>query len=224
MDSYVIHPVGGLCNHLRVIFSYLAYCKSINKSMIVIWESGPHCPGFFLDYFEPIPNVTFLTNNTNNYRIDYKGFSVHPDYRPEEKDIYQDLKLIPSLQSEIDDIVHQISPYIATHIRRTDHIHLAKSANAYTDDQEFMSFMNLHKDLNIYVATDNLGTQTAFYDIYKDRIKCIEFIKPSINLRQTNLKQSIKDIFLCIKAKEFKGSGYSSFTDIIIAIRRTNAL
>jgi hypothetical protein len=224
MDSYVIHPVGGLCNHLRVLFSYLAYCKSINKSMIVIWESGSHCPGFFLDYFQPIPNVTFLKNNTNNYPINYKGFSIHPDYRPEEKDIYQDLKLIPSLQSEIEDIVSQISPYIATHIRRTDHITMAKIVNAYTDDQEFISFMNQHKDLHIYLATDNLGTQTAFYDMYKDRIKSIEFIKPSNNLRQTDLKQAVKDLFLCIKANHFKGSGYSSFTDLIMAIRRMNAL
>ena len=96
MTPYVIHPVAGLCNQLRVVFSYLAYCKSMNRSMIVIWEVGLHCPGFFLDYFQPIPNVVFLKNNTHNYTIDYKGFSVHPEYHPEEKDIYQDLKLIPT--------------------------------------------------------------------------------------------------------------------------------
>jgi hypothetical protein len=101
---------------------------------------------------------------------------------------------------------------------------MAKIVNAYTDDQEFISFMNQYKDLHIYLATDNLGTQTAFYDMYKDRIKSIEFIKPSNNLRQTDLKQAVKDLFLCIKANEFKGSGYSSFTELIIAIRRMNAL
>ena len=43
---YII-PTGGLCNYLRVVFSYNEYAKSINKKLTVIWNVTKECNGFF---------------------------------------------------------------------------------------------------------------------------------------------------------------------------------
>ena len=56
-DIYVIKPSGGLCNYLRVIFSYYQYAQKINKKLVVIWTVTRFCNGFFLDYFEPVENI-----------------------------------------------------------------------------------------------------------------------------------------------------------------------
>ena len=50
----VVKPIGGLCNKLRVTFSYYLLAKSQNKKLYVIWNIGSDCLGFFLDYFEEI--------------------------------------------------------------------------------------------------------------------------------------------------------------------------
>ena len=40
-------PTGGLCNYLRVIFSYYEYAKTINCKLIVVWKKTNACNGFF---------------------------------------------------------------------------------------------------------------------------------------------------------------------------------
>ena len=217
---FVIQPGGGLCNYLRVTFSYVQLCKKTGQSLIVIWRPTGHCPGFFLDYFEPVPNTVFLRDNSANHKLDYGGCGPHSDYNPDHVDIYEDLKLLPEFKAEINTDVEKLGSFAAVHIRRTDHSNMAKSNNAYTDDQQFISFIMSHGSLNLYVATDNRETQDAFYTLFNERMKLVEFIKPNGALRQTGLKEAIRDLYMCVRANEFKGSGYSSFTDVILALRR----
>jgi hypothetical protein len=220
MSTYVIQPGGGLCNYLRVVFSYLQHCKATGKQLIVIWRPSHHCPGFFLDYFQPIPNVEFLPANTHGRTIDYDGCSPHPEWRPEVHDNYGDLKLLPALQAEIDVFVSENGPYVAAHVRRTDHSTMAKENQAYTEDDAFTTFFAEHHPMNIYIATDNRDSQDLFVSQFQGRVKGLSLITPTHSLRQTNLKSAIKDLFLCIHATNFKGSGYSSFTDVIQAVRK----
>ena len=55
--------------------------------------------------------------------------------------------------------------YISAHIRRTDHINLAKKHNCYTDDDEFINFLD-KSNKNIYIATDNETTYNKFKQKY----------------------------------------------------------
>jgi hypothetical protein len=86
----------------------------------------------------------------------------------------------------------------------------------------FFSFLDKHSNMNIYLATDNRDTQDIFVNKYSTRIKCLKWINPTNNIRQTTLKDAVIDIFTCIKAKEFMGSGWSSFTDLINDLRIIN--
>lgn len=223
MSQLIIYPCGGLCNKLRVTLSYYQFAKIQNKNLIVIWDNTSACNGFFLDYFEPIENVSFIQNNTNNYKIFYNGFSIHPDF---PFYITPELKLLPNMLSEIKkrlDILE--NNYIAVHIRRTDHINDAKQNNLFTSDDEFYNFIDntinntCNTTLNLYVATDNKNTYNIFKNKYKTKVKIDYPVVIHNSLRHTSLKDSIIDLYMCSYSKSFKGSGWSSFTDTIFQLR-----
>ena len=219
-----IYPTGGLCNYLRVVFSYHEYAKSISSTLTVIWIKTDACPGYFLDYFEPIPTIQFITNHNtihntahNRNNIMYKGCSVHQQFQPN----YTELKIKPYLQNIIQQKINVLNThYISVHIRRTDHIALAKKNNRYTNDEAFVEFIEkagMHK--LIYIATDNKATYDAFKKKYADRIK-LEYHQTNQNsLRETSLQDAIIDIYMCVHSDTFMGSGWSSFSDFIHQLR-----
>mgnify|MGYP006118721935 FL=1 len=206
-----IKPTGGLCNYLRVVFSYYEYARSINSELNVIWIKTANCPGYFLDYFEPIPYVNFKNSSENDVKIDYHGYSEAKNFKPK----YDKLKLKPYLKKIVFDKLDILNRnYISVHIRRTDHINLAKKNNCYTDDGEFINFIDKsYKD--IYIATDNKITYYKFKKKYPNRIK-FDYHKTTNNsLRETSLQDSIIDIYMCVYSDDFMGSGWSSFSDLI---------
>ena len=213
----VIKPVGGLCNKLRVVFSYYLLAKYKNEILIVIWIKCNECPGYFLDYFEPIDGVIF-TNNTQNLKIDYNGCEINKNYPPK----YKELKLLPSLFQKIQHKKKLFNNnYIAVHIRRTDHAVLAQKNNSFTTDDDFMNFIeeeNNNNSMNLYIATDNKETYNKFADKYKNMVKLS--YHPTINgLRKTTLENSIIDLYMCVYSNQFMGSGWSSFSKTIVALK-----
>jgi hypothetical protein len=223
-DDYIIFPIGGLCNRLRVIFSYFQYCKEINKKLIVVWKNDDKCNGFFLNYFKPVNGIKFiqygLKKNEQAYmgRIDYYGLREHPN---NYKNIYNDLTLLDNLQKKVETIKNKLNKYISIHIRRTDLNNMLVKFNLnFTDDTEFIDFINKNKNYNLYIATDNRKTQDKYYKLFKDKIKIIKFIEESDKHRQTTLEQAIIDIFACIYSNKFKGTIGSSFSNLVKTIRK----
>ena len=215
-----ICPQGGLCNYLRVVFSYYEYARQNNIELNVIWISTPECPGFFLDYFEPVPHINFinfkLEDQIPNINCHYIGFSIKGGYPPK----YENLKLKTSLKKCILTKVDILNKnYISVHIRRTDHIMGAKKNNCYTDDEEFIKFLN-SSNKNIYIATDNEITYNKFKSLYNGRIK-FNYHKTNNNkVRHTSLHDAIIDMYMCVYSDNHKGSGYSSFSDLISTLRK----
>ena len=213
----VIKPIGGLCNCLGVIFSYYQYAQQNNKELVVIWIKTNPCPGFFLDYFEPVNNITFINNNDNNYEINYIGYSRHKDYLPN----YDKLKLKLEIKLIISERINLLNNnYIAVHIRRTDHIDYARKINKYTNDDVFINFINENlNDKNLYIATDNKETYDNFKNKYNNKVK-FEYHETFNNLRHTTLKDSIIDLFMCVYAQKFIGTSDSSFSILITNLRK----
>lgn len=229
MDEIAIYPGGGFCNKLRATLSYYQFAKSQNKTLIVIWDKTSACNGFFLDYFEPIENILFLQNNRKKYKIFYNGCGIHKDF---EFYIIPELKLLPDMIKEVNRRIDKLeNNYIAVHIRRTDHIIDAKQNNLYTSDEDFYEFIdnnineNINENiqtnnlLNLYIATDNKDTYDIFKNKYNNKIKIDYPIELFNSLRHTSLKESIIDLYMCVYSKNFKGSGWSSFTDTIFQLR-----
>ena len=224
--SIVILPTGGLCNMLRVTFSYYMKALSENKKLIVIWILTDACPGYFTQFFN-IPANMEIISAFDEYKIsqplsiDYNGFSVHPNFNIPS--MYTLLSPNTNILEQVKNNITSLeNRYIAVHIRRTDHVTMAKSEKQFTSDDEFIQFLDTYPDYNIYLATDNRQTQDIFHNKYKHRIKTIKFINPlqgNRQLRYTTLEDSIVDIYTCVNATIFKGSGYSSFTDLINDLR-----
>jgi len=217
----IIKPTGGLCNYLRVVFSYYSKAIHENKRLLVVWETTDACPGYFLDYFKPVDNIIF-TNYNDNYRIDYTGCEIHKDFPPN----YSLLKVKDTITSLIQKKKEKLGPYIAVHIRRTDHISKAKKNNCFTSDEDFFMYLDKMKDnKSIYIATDNIHTFTLFKNKYGGSIP-FEYHKtrPKYLLRRTSLLDAIVDLFMCIEADDFMGSGYSSFSECICAIRTDRSI
>ena len=118
------------------------------------------------------------------------------------------------------------SDYVAVHIRRTDH--QCPEARR-THDGAFHDFLERHASSNIYLATDNAVTREAYRQRYGSRIKaCTPVASGTIREEQperhTPVAQAVIDIFVCVYARTFKGSYYSSFSDAIAQLRRVHEL
>ena len=212
-----IQPTGGLCNYLRVIFSYNEYAIKNNLALNVIWIKTPDCPGYFWDYFEPIPGVSFEKHIDKCVKIDYKGCYTLGNFEPK----YDKLKLKPHIKKIIFDKLDILNKnYVSVHIRRTDHIRSSKKTGCYTTDEDFIEFLdNSDSNKNIYIATDNEKSYNKFKKIYKNRIKIGYHEINKCAKRQTSLQDAIVDIYMCVYSDDFMGSGWSSFSALIKRLR-----
>jgi len=210
---FVIKPIGGLCNYLRVILSYNQLAKKYNEKLLVHWEVTPECNGKFHDYFlDVIPNVQIVYEYSGTYN--YKGYSIYENLFPD----FTHIKPTNSINKKINDFVNN-KEFIAIHVRRTDHTKLMKKENKIpTSDEDFFNFCD-NSTLPIFLATDSIDTQRKFIEKYGDRILFWEKLKKKKVLRKTELEIAVLDLFTCVLAKEFKGSYYSSFSDTILQIR-----
>jgi hypothetical protein len=205
-----------------------------NKKLVVLWGDkddksrniGGACPGFFLDYFEPITGVDFVESNRGyeDSEIDYKGCWHHESYDPQKMFIYEELRPLPYLRRKIEENINILeNNYIAVHVRRTDFtVSVAKHFNVYMHDKEYFDFIDTHlKSHYLYIATDNFQTQRSFYERYANRIKLIKFISERPNIkRQTSLEDAIIDLYTCINAERFLGTEESTFSWFIEQHRR----
>ena len=217
--NFVIQPTAGLSNCLRVVFSYYYFAKKHNLHLIVIWKVTSACNGFFLDYFEEIDGITFYRNNSLNFKINYTGYDFHKKFNPYRKFIYKELKLKPFLIYTLTKKLFKIKKYISVHIRRTDHVNLAKRKNLFTTDEEFIKFIDDNKkNKNLFIATDNHNSYNKFKKLYRDKVK-LYYYNITSDRRKTKLREAIVDIYMCALSNKFKGSGYSTFSDLIISLK-----
>jgi hypothetical protein len=204
----------GLCNRLRSLFSHLEYCNQKKEKLFVNWDPDKNCPGHFLDLFEPIEGLYFNHEcSSPTYGACKHNFDANDIF------LYKQLKVKKQIINKVKDIQQLFDgEYNAIHVRRTDHILIRKQRNVYQSDELFFNFIEENKDKPLYIATDNLETQKIFYDKFAPLIKYIKFIQKS-GFRHTSLEDSVIDLYLCIGAKKFKGTGWSSFSGLIRQLR-----
>ena len=225
----VIKPSAGLCNRLRFMFSFIKRLQDNNKfdntNLTILWEPDNECPYFYLDIMCPIPNVRFVKYSKKVSKIDSSSCGIVNGYK--NINYISNIKFSPNLSilNKIKKIINILeNNYIAIHVRRTDHIGLAKSNNRYTTDEEFINFLESNKNKrNIFLATDCLKTQQKFKKLYPKKTKYINFINENIKgKRKTSFETAIIDMFVCAFAINFKGSDYSSYSGFINLIRLHN--
>ena len=214
----VVRPRGGLCNYLRVIFSYYHHALKQNQKLLVIWNKTAKCNGYFKDYFQEVENIEFIYDDFRRRKINYGGNKWHSQFNPNKMYIYEKLKLLPHIQKVIEEKKNKLeNNYDAVHIRRTDHISTAKRFNSFTPDKKFIDFIKSKKSKHIYIATDNIGTFSKFKKLFNINQT---YHKTLPGLRKTSMLDAIIDIYMCANSNKFLGSGYSSFSQLIVTLQK----
>lgn len=214
MQSINIVPTAGLCNRLRVLFSYLALANKNNKMLNVFWQINEACNGHFLDAFCNIDGVNFIDQKPES--IDYIGHN--PCIRITNKNIYKQLIPNQKIDIKIKELLKNNEKYNSIHIRRTDHIHYANLKKRFTSDSVFEQFID-RSQYRVYLACDNYNTQEYFLKKYEEKVFVNNYIKPSKNQRQTSLEDAAIDLLMCVKSLSFLGTAYSSYSDLIKLLR-----
>ena len=198
----------GLCNRLRTALSYFAYAQSLGEELLFTWPVNSACSDRFENHFEDIPGLVFTE------RIDGEvagpnakwGEFPHPDFEPDFE------LLTPKYNTSMLD-----EPHDAIHIRSSEH---------WVENREnptkFLAFAKLSTKPG-WLATDLKTTQQFFKDIpnikhWGDIRECKRIKGPH---RHTSLKHSVVDLFMCVNAREFLGTEYSSFSETINTLRHS---
>jgi len=202
----ILHAVGGLCNRLRAMLGHLRAHGPIE----VRWDTDDPAISFahFLDVFDPIPGITFTSSPT----WDVEAWAPPQGARCD----WSLLKPRSHVLARVADL--RMPNYAAMHIRRTDHRVHAEAAGVYTSDEEFRAWAASFE--RIYLATDNGETQKLFPHAVVNRV----FSNPAHQAERDRAKagtlaDAVVDLYMCIHAAHFKGSGYSTFTETIEEMR-----
>lgn len=233
--DYVILPTGGICNRIRTILMHIHHFRrqnllskdGVKTRLYVLWKKSEHCRQTYADLFQANCLRMFHCTIVSYDERVHESVCIDPllenvgGKMTAYSDLYRAIAPASSLQNAIQNIVTENTPFIAIHVRRTDHIELAKSKGRFTEDEKFYAFIEKYpKQYRIFVATDNCNTQTQFRKRYGKRVFWFEDIPPS-TARRHHLDETgaVVDLFVCSYATHFMGSGYSSFTDTIEVLR-----
>lgn len=222
----------GLCDRLRFIFSH--FHKNIK--LTVCWKINKKCNGHFLDLFKEIKNLEFTDDDSG---VDITGWQPAFDINKVNENIYEKLKLLPELQSEVLRLKQKMNKYVSVQIRRTDKtIRLKQKKIKLTTDEDFIKFCK-RTNLNIFLATDCYDIQNKFKKEFKERLFWFEKIKKpwdfslrdcettgdsESGFRATSLKAAAVDLYTCIYSNDFMGTNLSGMSQFIGYNRKWNKI
>lgn len=193
-----------------------------STSVKFYWIADPECPAQWTDLFEPRADVAPSVEGETKFDFEGQGTiaeimrtfargSFNVDQIVERH--YPTFVIKKDIMREAFAFIKSHSPYVAVHIRRTDHTALAQSAGAYTSLEEFEAFAANQE--RVYLATDSRDIQLKYSSWLH-----YSAIPKTGSLRQTTLRHSLIDAIICSQATAFKGSGYSSFSTLIQRLKK----
>lgn len=185
----------GFANRLRVLSFFMSYTKYFNAELLFIWEVNAACPGHFLETFQPLDGVTFISRKhasyfeqpvyrvmrSNNTRADIKillrDLKFHKFRSGHVLDTsFRKFLLTPRMQLKVAEFVvkHNICNAISVHSRITDlaagltyHQHMSAERHIWWLRS---SHAREHTEKKIFLACDSPITQKLFIDTFGDRI------------------------------------------------------
>lgn len=229
----------GMANRLRTIVGFWYIAELKHTKIIFHWDTADEaCNGHWLDIFKPIcfdissGSGISVIDSTRRDNIEY--IFVGQDTISNIIKIFLPGVKTPSVQDIEDKYYKLFQPrsylldrvrnfftdkektnMVAIHVRRSDHIALAKKNNSYTTFEEFDTFISKHKQKRVFLATDELSVQKKYNNclVYK----CIQ---KTDKLRQTTLANALIDVLIASECSDFKGSRFSSYSNLIDIYRR----
>ena len=208
----ILHAVEGLCARLSAILSFRLEAIRQRRPLLVVWIPDDACTGHFLDHFEPLEDVTFITNEEAQAlpsahhvprTIDFDEHIRH--HAGGEASCFAPLIPQPEVAAAVAANLRELGPdAIAIHVRRTDHFALSCDRVRPTTDVEFERCLDAppHVHRRIFLATDNATSQRRFLARYGERIRACTPLEASSAtepsaLRHTTLREAVIDLLTC---------------------------
>lgn len=245
MCIYLI-PQHGLCNRLSWICGFYSYNLAISnrcpnkKCMCYIkWIPARACNGQFLEIFKAFPHSKFVNNDDevpkgikrysgqhsipNIYSKILKVDIITPEVECEIFGLLRFNNEVRKISHEFVDKYFNKNNTIGLHVRRTDHIGLAKGKGNYTNDDYFFKIIEdeIKKDSGVvfFLSTDNRNTQEMYLNKYPNNIVVYKKIEKLENsFRHTSLFDTGIDMSLLTYCKRVEGSFHSSFSRIAVML------
>lgn len=213
--TFRLQPVGGMCNRLQAMVSYLA----THGSLDVWWDdSVPH----FLTVFDPLPGVTFVQGGG------FVDYGIPVEAPTDWRNGYAALRPIAPILERVAAFQGTLgADYLALHVRRTDMTPLAaRVGQALPSDADFWAWTDARPGPLCWLATDNGQTQ----DRYLDRDSRIRFAVKLHNPEHVRdhadhppvgpLSDAVVDLWMCVGAADWMGSGaFGTFSNTIRILR-----
>jgi hypothetical protein len=233
----------GLCCRLSILLHVMEIHK--NDKIQIIWIINSATVDEIGKYIMPIDNVEFLPINSDITEtlpinsdivkflpinsditnIEYKYY----DHRITRKEIDDEIllnqlskiKLSQELQNIVNNFVKTHFPFISIHVRRTDFVRYCSAlrdnghTNASLDIEPFYNFIEKNDKYKVFLTTDCVKTRTLFKEKYGDKIITYHNSFSTESLRQIDMHNTLLDLFIAGQGIDFKGTNYSSFSNII---------
>jgi len=243
MCIYIVTEFG-LCNRLSwfcglYIYNNLEKCAYNNKECIVYlrWDPTSSCNGRYEDLFDDLPRMKRVRKDEEvpkNIRR-YKGQNSVPNiFKTFNIDItsYEECLTFALLKfkDDIEMIAKEFKDKffsektIGLHIRRTDHVYLAKNRGNFTDDNFFFRIIEKeikeNTETKFYLSTDNVKTQDIFLNKFPNNILIRNKIIKNNEYywRNTSLKDAGIDLCLLSHCHHVEGSFHSSFSRVAVML------
>jgi len=140
--------------------------------------------------------------------------NVMPDDIQRARELYR--SIIPKKQLCITakNFAQKLGKFAALHIRRQDHVDMALKLKKYTPLSEFIGFVQYHTDKPVFLITDCHNVQQC---LKKYDVTIFKELKPTEHpfMRPTSLMDAIIEMLICSYSCRFKGTGFSSFSELI---------
>ena len=235
----------GLANRLRLLAAYMVVSEVVyNTSHIVmVWEVNEACNGHFLEIFQPLENVVFVTANQRQmfernaiaqFGPSYAGFlevlrrfelDTTPDHwHMLRREKYRSYHPVTAVLREVNQFVfrHNICKCIGVHARHTDldKLNLHNHSNAHNDLSHFEFIDSFTSNQCVYLMTDNPTTQLMFHKRYGHRLLVYETIRDNSahvgpHHRYTTLFHTVVDVLISAFSFSFHGSMGSSLSELV---------
>ena len=233
--------IGGLCNRLRSLCSYLVLRDFLDIPLFICWDTEEACNCYFSELFEPICETIspqsmlqfFSSKNASQILYVYVGVDAYKTYL--EDNIYigtfrtQYLEYIRKIKAkshflqEIEEFKQQhwtdTDHIVGLHIRRTDLYPHMKSRNLqskFSSDENFISAIEKEIDngcSKFFLATDNEITQNIIHNNFPGKIISYCHTFNNKNKRHTSVENALIDLYLLSNCQKIIGSYYSSFSE-----------
>lgn len=252
-------------------YMWIALAKFDGAHLAFVWDINAACPGHFLEIFQPIAGVMFLTNISRyvldkKAKINYENSNAvfgwimrmnnipksrhgFPTWNEIEYKMYSRYFAKPRIMQTVDTYVRQYNVCMssAMHIRTTDmQKSLENKHRRTTNIEAYFHFVESRPvDEPVYLLTDSPQTQALFLNRYGPQKILVYAVIPNAttpvsipvitsssetsssavatspiiplptDYRYTTLEHTLVDILIAGHSREFKGSPFSSLTELV---------